>query len=113
MKIAGLTDIGSCRQENQDSFCARQLLDGSGWGVVCDGMGGANGGRVASTIATAEWVFSPRTKREIPTTFGLEAESCLTRAEKCITRPRYLRASAPPITKPRPLLESPLSESFR
>ena len=53
MKIAGLTDIGSCRQENQDNFCARQLVDGSGWGVVCDGMGGANGGRVASAIATA------------------------------------------------------------
>ena len=53
MKIAGPTDIGSCRQENQDSFCARQLIDGSGWGVVCDGMGGANGGRVASAIATA------------------------------------------------------------
>ena len=29
MKIAGLTDIGSCRQENQDNFCARQLTDGS------------------------------------------------------------------------------------
>lgn len=40
MKIAGQTDIGSCRQENQDNFCARQLMDGSGWGVVCDGMGG-------------------------------------------------------------------------
>ena len=53
MKIAGLTDIGSCRQENQDSFCARQLTDGSGWGVVCDGMGGVKGGRVASAIATA------------------------------------------------------------
>ena len=52
MKIAGLTDIGSCRQENQDNFCARQLTDGSGWGVVCDGMGGVKGGRVASAIAT-------------------------------------------------------------
>ena len=53
MKIAGQTDIGSCRQENQDNFCARQLKDGSGWGVVCDGMGGVKGGRVASSIATA------------------------------------------------------------
>ena len=53
MKIAGQTDIGSCRQENQDNFCARQLTDGSGWGVVCDGMGGVKGGRVASSIATA------------------------------------------------------------
>lgn len=52
MKIAALTDIGSCRQENQDNYCARQLVDGTGWGLVCDGMGGANGGRVASTLAT-------------------------------------------------------------
>ena len=52
MKIAGLTDIGSCRQENQDNFCARQLTDGAGWGVVCDGMGGVKGGRAASAIAT-------------------------------------------------------------
>ena len=40
MKIAALTDIGSCRQENQDNYCARQLVDGTGWGLVCDGMGG-------------------------------------------------------------------------
>ena len=53
MKIAALTDIGSCRQENQDNYCAQQLTDGSAWGIVCDGMGGANGGRVASRIATA------------------------------------------------------------
>lgn len=52
MKLAGLTDIGSCRQENQDNYCGQQLTDGSGWGIVCDGMGGANGGRVASRIAT-------------------------------------------------------------
>ena len=52
MKIAALTDIGSCRQENQDTYCARHLVDGTGWGLVCDGMGGANGGRVASTLAT-------------------------------------------------------------
>ena len=50
MKIAALTDIGSCRQENQDNYCARQLVDGTGWGLVC--YGGANGGRVASTLAT-------------------------------------------------------------
>ena len=52
MKLEGLTDIGSCRQENQDNYCGQQLTDGSGWGIVCDGMGGANGGRVASRIAT-------------------------------------------------------------
>ena len=52
MKLAALTDIGSCRQENQDNYCGQQLTDGSGWGIVCDGMGGANGGRVAAKIAT-------------------------------------------------------------
>ena len=51
MKLAALTDIGSCRQENQDNYCSQQLPDGSGWGIVCDGMGGANGGRVAAKIA--------------------------------------------------------------
>ena len=51
MKIAALTDIGSCRQENQDNYCARQLVDGTGWGLVCDGMGGAKSGNVASSLA--------------------------------------------------------------
>ena len=51
MKIAALTDIGSCRQENQDNYCARQLVDGTGWGLVCDGMGGARAGNVASSMA--------------------------------------------------------------
>ena len=52
MKIAAITDIGSCRQENQDNYCAQQLAGGTAWGLVCDGMGGVNGGRLASRIAT-------------------------------------------------------------
>ena len=52
MKIAALTDIGSCRQENQDNYCAQQLPGGTAWGIVCDGMGGVNGGRIAAHIAT-------------------------------------------------------------
>jgi protein phosphatase len=52
MKLAAITDIGSCRQENQDNYCAQQLVDGTAWGIVCDGMGGVNGGRVAAHIAT-------------------------------------------------------------
>ena len=39
MKIAAITDIGSCRQENQDNYCAQQLAGGTAWGIVCDGMG--------------------------------------------------------------------------
>ncbi len=52
MKIAAITDIGSCRQENQDNYCAQQLPGGTAWGIVCDGMGGVNGGRIAARIAT-------------------------------------------------------------
>ena len=51
MKIAAITDIGSCRQEIQDNYCAQQLAGGTAWGIVCDGMGGTQGGRMASAIA--------------------------------------------------------------
>ena len=43
MKMAAITDIGSCRQENQDNYCAQQLAGGTAWGIVCDGMGGVSG----------------------------------------------------------------------
>ena len=46
----GLTDRGVVRRENQDS-CAYDLLPDYAWGVVCDGMGGAKAGDVASTMA--------------------------------------------------------------
>ena len=59
MKIAAITDIGSCRQENQDNYCAQQLPGGTAWGIVCDGMGGVNGGRIAAHIATDTAVFCP------------------------------------------------------
>ena len=60
MKIAAITDIGSCRQENQDNYCAQQLAGGTAWGIVCDGMGGVNGGRIAARIATdTTAVFCP------------------------------------------------------
>lgn len=48
MKIASKTDTGLVRNSNQDSYAAGELMDGTAWAVVCDGMGGANGGNVAS-----------------------------------------------------------------
>ena len=48
MKLAGKTDVGRIRRENQDDFRAGALPGGAAWGLVCDGMGGARGGREAS-----------------------------------------------------------------
>ncbi len=41
MKLAGKTDVGRVRQENQDDYRAGELPGGAVWALVCDGMGGA------------------------------------------------------------------------
>lgn len=51
MRIFSKTDIGKVRSINQDAYAASILPDGSAFAVVCDGMGGANAGDVASKLA--------------------------------------------------------------
>ena len=51
MKLAGKTDVGLVRQDNQDDYRAGQLPGDAAWALVCDGMGGARGGREASQSA--------------------------------------------------------------
>ena len=52
MKLYTQTDIGLVRSSNQDIVDGGTLYDGAVvWTVLCDGMGGANGGNVASNIA--------------------------------------------------------------
>lgn len=51
MKIYSQTDTGRVRDNNQDSFAAAHLSTTASFAVVCDGMGGANGGNVASALA--------------------------------------------------------------
>ena len=58
MNIFSKTDVGLVREINQDSLDSGQLPDGSVWAVVCDGMGGACGGDVASKMACE--IFSKR-----------------------------------------------------
>ena len=48
MQVFGKIDIGKTRKSNQDAFLTKELDDGSVFIVVCDGMGGANAGNVAS-----------------------------------------------------------------
>lgn len=51
VSVWGLTDRGRVRRENQDSCAYAVLADQFAWGVVCDGMGGANAGDIASKMA--------------------------------------------------------------
>lgn len=51
MRIVAKTDVGCVRPNNQDSYAAGELPDSVAWAVVCDGMGGASGGNIASSTA--------------------------------------------------------------
>lgn len=47
----GSSHVGVVRSENQDSYMLDTLENGIGFAVVCDGMGGVNGGKIASLTA--------------------------------------------------------------
>ena len=51
MIACGKTDVGKVRVSNQDAFCTHELSDGAMLAIVCDGMGGANAGNIASEQA--------------------------------------------------------------
>ena len=51
MQVWGITHRGAVRSQNQDAYAAKHLGDGRVVALVCDGMGGARAGNVASTMA--------------------------------------------------------------
>lgn len=51
MQIFSKTDRGRVRTDNQDAYFAGKITDDAVFAVVCDGMGGANAGNVASELA--------------------------------------------------------------
>lgn len=51
MEVFSRSDIGLVRKENQDSCSFSVISSGCVWAVVCDGMGGARGGKTASSTA--------------------------------------------------------------
>ena len=61
MQSWGLTDPGCVRPQNQDAYQIEQLDRNTLLGIVCDGMGGAKSGNIASTLAVD--VFVQEVKR--------------------------------------------------
>lgn len=60
MQSWGLTDQGCVRKQNQDAYHIEQLDRTSLLCVVCDGMGGAKSGNIASTLAVDVFVEEVR-----------------------------------------------------
>lgn len=58
MKIWGKTDIGKTRYENQDNFICQEITENIVAFCVCDGMGGPNGGMIASKYASREFIHA-------------------------------------------------------
>ncbi|MBO5715215.1 MAG: Stp1/IreP family PP2C-type Ser/Thr phosphatase [Clostridia bacterium] len=56
MKVYGLTDRGLVREVNEDCIGISTLANGITICVVCDGMGGAAGGKIASGIGEEVFV---------------------------------------------------------
>lgn len=61
MQSWGMTDPGCVRKQNQDAYRIEQLDRNTLLCVVCDGMGGAKSGNVASTLAAE--VFTEEVRR--------------------------------------------------
>lgn len=51
MKITGNSHQGMVRSSNQDSYAYGEISESACWALVCDGMGGVNGGNIASRTA--------------------------------------------------------------
>ena len=71
MQYWGITDSGCVRSQNQDAYQIEQLDKNTVLCVLCDGMGGAKSGNVASTLAVD--VFVQEIKRTWMPGMDLEA----------------------------------------
>lgn len=56
MEVYGQTDVGRLRIVNQDAFAVRVFGSGLAAAVVCDGMGGAKSGEIASEVALESFI---------------------------------------------------------
>lgn len=81
-KVFSQSDIGLVRTSNEDDCRCGIFSQNAAWAVVCDGMGGVNGGNVASNIAVekiSETILSGYHE-------GMKGESVRTLIAAAITR---------------------------
>ena len=70
MQYWAITDPGCVRPQNQDAYMIEKLDKNALLFVICDGMGGAKSGNVASTLASD--VFTQEIKRSFKPSMDLE-----------------------------------------
>ncbi|MBO5726908.1 MAG: Stp1/IreP family PP2C-type Ser/Thr phosphatase [Clostridia bacterium] len=76
MQIYGKSDVGMVRTCNQDAFCVLELPNDAALSILCDGMGGAKAGNIASQIAT-DTIKDYVTKSYSPQMTSLSIENLL------------------------------------
>lgn len=86
----GITDCGLVRKNNQDAYACR-VEHGIGLGIVCDGMGGARAGNIASRLALE--TFSETFFNGIPEDGKTEYPALLTAAAEKANQAVFLRSS--------------------
>ena len=76
MRVYSKTDVGMRREVNQDAYLTGELANGGIFAVVCDGMGGANAGHIASE-KTAKLIFDYVMKSFSPKMSSIAIENML------------------------------------
>lgn len=93
IKAWGVTDKGAVRQQNQDAYYLDVPADGLAVAVVCDGMGGARAGNIASTLAVEAFVDALRSH---DASAAMEPGDLLTEAAVLANAAVFCRASIDP-----------------
>jgi len=91
MRTWGITDTGLVREENQDAY-AIWTTGPYTIAVVCDGMGGTNGGRLASSIAVD--VYRQQMEENLRADMGPEQISQASRFAISLANTRIRAAAA-------------------
>ncbi len=94
MNLWGITDIGSVREQNQDDYYIEQVEPDLGLAIVCDGMGGARAGNIASQLAVQ--TFLETAKSSPPQEWCAEPEALLHSAAQQANTAVYTMAGREP-----------------